>query len=165
MAEVWNQYRESIAGGWRLISYHLVDTTGPQTRLLAKPHGDNPLGRVFISRQGWLAAHLARPHLMAPDPDRASMETASDEQAARIARGLSMYCGYMILYQDDHGGLYWQTRVEISTDPDKISGIQERKVTLTEEDGKSYMTLEPKQDFTTEDGTPARAVLKWEKFE
>lgn len=147
MANVWPEYRERIAGGWKCISFEMFDTSSGEKKLLAKPHGDNPLGRVSISQGGWLAAHLARPDRMQSLPSGKPWQTAPDSEVAHVARGLSMYCGYFQLFKDDAGGLYWQTKVEVSTDPARIGGIEERKVILQEENGKQFMILEPKQDM------------------
>ena len=153
MTEVWDQYREAISGGWRCISFDLLSTD--DRKPLPKPHGDSPLGntplgRIFISRNGWLAAHLAQPDRL-PSPQAAKpWSTASDGEVAHIARGLTMYCGYLKLYKDSQGHLYWQCNVEMSTDPNRLGGIQERGVTLSQENGKSYMILEPKQDMVLE---------------
>lgn len=143
---VWNEHRTRIAGGWKCVSYEMFDNSGPERTLIAKPHGENPLGRVSISRNGWLAAHLARPERMHKLRSGKPWQTAADKEVAYVARGLSMYCGHLKLCQAEEGGLYWPTLVEISTDPNRMGGIEERKVTLLEEDGKSYMVLEPKQD-------------------
>lgn len=125
----------------------MFDCSGGERKLLAKPHGDKPLGRVSISQSGWLAAHLARPDRMKALPSGKPWQTAPDADIAHVARGLAMYCGYFQLFKDADGGLYWQTKVEVSTDPARIGGIEERKVILQEENGKQYMILEPKQDM------------------
>ncbi|KXT17680.1 hypothetical protein AC579_9052 [Pseudocercospora musae] len=165
MTEVWDQYKDVLVGCWKTISYEMFEVKGSERKLVAKPHGETPLGRVSISPQGWLAAHLARPDRTSPLPSGKPWMTAPDHEVAHVARGLSMYCGYMKLYRNSEGQLYWQTRVEVSTDPSRMGGIEERKVTLVDEGGKTFMTLEPKQDMLLEDGTRTRAVLVWEKFE
>ncbi|CZT14996.1 uncharacterized protein RCC_00913 [Ramularia collo-cygni] len=143
----------------------MFDCSSGERKLLAKPHGDSPLGRVSISQGGWLAAHLLRPDRVAALPSGKPWQVAPDADLAYVARGMSMYCGYFQLFKDDTGGLYWQTTVEVSSDPSRIGGIEERKVILQQEGGKQYMILEPKQDMLLDDGTKTRAILKWEKFE
>ncbi|CAK3789891.1 Hypothetical predicted protein [Lecanosticta acicola] len=165
MSNAWQEYRDRISGGWKCISYEMFKISGAEKTLVAKPHGETPLGRVYISPQGWLAAHLARPERMEKAKSDQPWQTASDEQVAYVGRGLAMYCGAMQLFKNDDGSLYWQTKVEVSTDPNRMGGIEERKVILSHENGKEYMTLEPKQDMLLDDGTPTRAILKWEKFE
>ena len=144
---------------------HIVyDGEGEGKKLLAKPHGDEPLGRVLLSRNGFLSAHMARPERMKPLPSGKQWQTGEDAEIAYVARGLSMYCGYLKLYEDEQG-LYWQTRVEVCSDPARMGGIEERRLKYFEEDGKPYIELRPKQDMILEDGTPTRAILKWERFE
>lgn len=150
MTSVWPEYRDKIAGGWKCISYEMFDCSGAERKLLAKPHGENPLGRVSISQGGWLAAHLIRPDRINSMKSGKPWQMAPDDEVAHVARGMSMYCGYFQLFKDDAGGLYWRTKVEVSTDPSRIGGIEERKVILEEGNGKQYMILEPKQDMLLE---------------
>lgn len=147
MENVWSEYADAISGVWKCVSYEMFDSSGEERKLIAKPHGENPLGRVSLSRNGWLAAHLARPERMHRLRSGKPWITAPDKEVAYVARGLSMYCGYLQLFKDENGSLYWQTKVEISTDPGRMGGIEERKLTLLEEDGKKFMVLEPKQDM------------------
>ena len=161
---IWDQYCDKLAGGWKCISYEMYDGDGPEKKLLAKPHGDEPLGRCLLSRNGWLAAHLTRPDRYHPLKSGKKWQNADDEEVAHVARGISMYCGYVQLFEDERG-LYWQTKVEVSSDPNRKGGIEERRLQYSEEGGKQYMVLQPKQDMPLEDGRMTRAVLKWEKFE
>lgn len=147
MTEVWEEYKSTLVGCWRTVSYEMFEVGGSERKLLSKPHGDNPLGRASISPKGWLAAHLARPELMKPLPSGKPWLTAPAEEIAHVARGIAMYCGYFKLYKNSEGQLYWQTKVEVSSDPARMGGIEERKVTLVDEGGKTYMILEPKQDM------------------
>jgi hypothetical protein len=165
---VWNQYKDKLAGGWKNISYEIFDGDGPDKKLLSKPHGDKPLGRVLLSPNGWLAAHMAFPQRMVPTKSSPDFQLASDKEVAYIARGLSMYCGYVQLFKDEgseEGEFWWETMVEIASDPNRIGGIQKRMLKYTEEGGKAYMELKPENDMVFDDGTRARGVLKWEKFE
>lgn len=133
MAEenIWNDYRDNFAGGWKCVSFELFDGDGPDKRLVAKPHGDKPLGRVFISRRGFLSAHMAY-------PDRMRQPLPSGKTWQEVK-----------LFKDDRG-LYWQTRVEVSSDPGRIGGLQERRVEYFEEGGKQLMVLQPKNDMVME---------------
>jgi len=107
---------------------------------------------------------MARPERMGPLPSGKAWQVGEDKEVAHVARGLSMYCGYLELFEDDDG-LYWQTKVECCSDPNRINGLEERRVSMMEEGGKQFMVLQPKKDMLLEDGTRTRAVLKWEKFE
>ena len=61
-----------------------------------------------------------------------------------------MYCGYLQLFEDENG-LYWETTVEISSDPARMGGpLEVRRVQYLEENGKTYMILRPKQDLILE---------------
>jgi hypothetical protein len=153
MTNVFQNYRSKLVGGWKCVSFEqfsIPANPNDSKTLLAKPHGEKPLGRVSISPNGWLAAHLARPDRVDGLKSGKPWQTAPDEEVAYVARGLAMYCGYMQLFEDGNGGLYWQTKVEVSSDPQRMGGIEERKVILLEEGGKEYMVLEPKQDMMME---------------
>lgn len=127
----------------------MFDTGGPNKKLIAKPHGDNPLGRVLISPNGFLSAHIARPDRQGPLPSGNPWQTGEDKEVAHVARGLSMYCGYLELFEDDDG-LYWQTKVECSSDPNRFGGLEVRRIEYFEEGGKTFMVLQPKQDLILE---------------
>lgn len=144
---LWPQYKNKIAGGWKCISYELfaTESKGPPF----KPHGDEPLGRVLISPSGWLAAHIANPTRFGPLPSGKPWQTGEDEEIAHVARGVSMYCGYLQLFEDAEG-LYWETTVEVSSDPNRKGGKEVRRVALLEEDGKQFMTLQPFKDMVME---------------
>lgn len=146
---IWPQYRDKIAGGWKCISYEMFDGSGPDRKLLAKPHGEEPLGRVIISPNAWLSALMARPERMGPLPSGKAWQVGEDKEVAHVARGLSMYCGYLELFEDDDG-LYWQTKVECCSDPNRINGLEERRVSMMEEGGKQFMVLQPKKDMLLE---------------
>ena len=147
---IWPQYSSKMAGGWKCISYHVYDGNGPDKKLVAKPHGDEPLGRVLLSPNGWLSAHMAKPERMKPLPSGKAWQQGGDAEVAYVARGLSMYCGYLKLFKDDDGGLYWQTKVEVCSDPHNMGSIQERKLRRWEEGGKTFMELQPKNDMVLE---------------
>ncbi|KAM3421161.1 hypothetical protein BST61_g1573 [Cercospora zeina] len=130
--------------------------------LLAKPQ---LTGRVYISPQGWLSALIASPVATRPLPSGHQFNAASDAEVASIARGFQAYCGYIKLFTDDQGRLYWQTSTEMGSDLNQLGGVQERTVFLSTENGKEYMTLTPKSPTVVEDGTTVQSVLKWERFE
>jgi hypothetical protein len=148
-ANLWNEYRDKIAGGWSCVTYEMFDGSGPDKKLIAKPHGDNPLGKVLVSRNGYLSAHIARRDRMGPLPSGKAWQTGEDKEVAHVARGLSMYCGYLELFKDDDG-LWWQTRVEVCSDPNRIGGLEVRRLEYFEENGKAFMILQPKQDMILE---------------
>lgn len=151
---IWPQHAAQLAGGWKCISFEVFTGTGPNKTLVAKPHGDSPMGRVIISANGWLSALMAKPDRMAQAlPSGKAWQEAPDEEVAHVARGLSMYCGYLELFRDEggeDGGLWWQTRVEISSDPNRMGGLEVRRVKYFEEGGKAYMVLQPENDMVME---------------
>ncbi len=149
MTNIWSRYRDKIAGGWRCISYEMFDKDSPDQKLIAKPHGDNPLGRVLISQNGFLSAHLARPDRQGPLPSGNAWQTGEDKEVAHVARGLSMYCGYLELFEDGDG-LFWKTKVECSSDPNRVGGFEVRRIQFLEDGERKFMVLRPKQDLITE---------------
>ena len=146
---IWPEYRSKLAGVWKCISYEMFDGSGPDKKLIAKPHGDEPLGSASISPKGWLSAHIARRDRMGPLPSGNPWQTGEDKEVAFVARGISMYCGYLELFKDEEG-LYWQTKVECASDPSRLGGLEVRRVSYSEENGKAYMVLQPKQDLILE---------------
>lgn len=144
---IWPQHRAKIAGGWKCIIYEMFDSSGPDKKLISKR--DNPLGRVLVSSNGYLSAHIALPERMGPLPSGKPWQIGEDKEVAHVARGLSMYCGYLELFEDEQG-LWWQTRVEVCSDPNRVGGLEVRRLEYFEEDGKAFMVLQPKQDLITE---------------
>ena len=144
MDDLWNQHKSHIVGVWKLISYDIFDSDGPDKKLIGKPHGDNPEGRAVITPGAFLSGHL-----MTPDRIQTATQisTASDEEAAYIARGISMYCGNFKFCEGGNNELWWETKVKIASDPSRIGGLQVRKLQYFEEEGKSFMLLTPKQDM------------------
>jgi len=150
---IWNQYRDKLAGGWKLISYEVFDGNGPDKKPVAKPHGDAPLGRVLLSPNGFLSAHMSKPDRVNKQlPSGKSWVQGDDGKVAHVARGHSTYCGYLELFADDDGELWWQTRVEVSSDPSRMGGLEVRRVRYLEEGDKAYMVLQPEKDMVLEVG-------------
>jgi hypothetical protein len=161
---IWPEYASKLAGGWKCISLQMYDSSTSNKKIVETPPGDFPLGRVLLSPNGYLSAHIAREERMKPLPSGKQWRTGEDAEVAYVARGLSMYCGYLKLYEDDEG-LYWQTKVEVCSDPWRFGGIEERRVRYWEESGKRFVELRPTRDLLLEDGTRTRSILTWEKFE
>ena len=148
---IWPKYRTQIAGLWKCISFEMFNTTTGE--LISRPHGDTPLGLVQISPNAFLSAHIARPDRKGPLPSGNAWQTGEDAEVAHVARGLSMYCGHLQLFEDDQG-LYWETQVEIASDPSRFGGVEHRRVQLEEKDGRVFMTLRPRQDLVLEVNYP-----------
>ncbi|KAF2765148.1 hypothetical protein EJ03DRAFT_331197 [Teratosphaeria nubilosa] len=144
---LWPKYADKLAGGWKCISFEVFDGTGPDKKLVGKPHGDEPLGRVLLSPTGFLSALMAVPQkINAPLPSGKSWQEAPDAEVANVARGLSCYAGYLQLFEDDEG-LYWETKVDVATQPANMGSKQVRRVKYFEENGKAYMILQPVNDM------------------
>ncbi|PPJ52352.1 hypothetical protein CBER1_09846 [Cercospora berteroae] len=160
MTEVWEEYRDRIAGGWQIVEVEQRDSSTGS--VVSKPE---LTGKVYISPQGWLSALIADSVAINPLPSGQQFRSAPDAEVARVARGFQAYCGYMKLFKDDEGQLYWQTKSEIASDLNQLGGLQERLVFLSMENGKEYMTLIPKAQRVAADGRKVQAVFKWERFE
>ncbi len=166
MTGVWDHYKHRLIGGWRAISYELRESDSPNATVVAKPHGDKPLGRAVITPHGFLSAHLAIPERLTsgPLPSGKPWQMGEDKEVAWVARGLSMYCGYLKLYQeesktggeeDGEEGLWWETTVEVCSDPARYGGKERRKVRFVKDNrdakhGGELMELRPFQDLVTE---------------
>ncbi|KAJ9602698.1 hypothetical protein H2200_012892 [Cladophialophora chaetospira] len=142
MSELWLEYRDRLAGGWKCISYEIYDGASPDAKVVSRPQGTNPMGRSYLSRHGYLAAHLATPDRMRASDTGMPWAKRSDAEIAHVARGLSMYCGYMELFKDEKG-LFWKTKVEIASDPTRVGGFQTRRVELSEENGHAIKIVRP----------------------
>jgi len=161
---IWPQYAAKLAGGWNCISFEVFTGTGSDKKLVSKPHGERPMGRTYISSKGWLASHMAIPDRMAQRlPSGEEWQEAPNEEVAHVAKGLRMYCGYLELFKggrdDGYDGLWWQTRVEVANDPNRMGGLEVRKVEYFEEGGKAYMVLQPVNDMILEVSTVLRVLI------
>lgn len=86
----------------------------------------------------------------------------------------------MELFEDENG-LYWETKVEIASDPSRIGGLQIRRVQHVEENGQTFKIVRPVDPTildvsapnkwrlslltVLQDGTKAWSVLKWQRVE
>lgn len=64
-----------------------------------------------------------------------------------------MYCGYLELFEDERG-LYWETRVQVSSDPSRMGGLEVRRVEYFEKGEKKCMVLRPVRDMVMEVSGP-----------
>ena len=156
MTEVWDKFKHRLSGSWCAVSYHMYSSDAPSADIIAKPHGDTPLGRAIITPGGYLSAHLANPDKISkPLPGGMPWQTAPDSEVAWVARGMSMYCGYLKLYQEEgkegDEGLWWETKVEVCSDPNRFGALEKRKVRFVRmENGEEGMELKPFQDLVME---------------
>lgn len=147
MSDLWLKHRDHLAGGWKCVSYEIYAGESPDAKLVSRPHGDNPMGRSYLSRKGYLSAHMATPDRMKFSDSGVPWAQRSDEEIANVARGLSMYCGYLELFEDEKG-LFWKTKVEIASDPTRVGGFQTRRVEYIQENGEALMVLRPVDPVT-----------------
>jgi hypothetical protein len=160
-SDLWSAHRSALTGVWKCVSFEFHDTSGPEAKLIAKPHGDSPLGRVQISHNAYLSAHVVNPDRMkGPLPSGKTMQEGGDAEVAHVARGWSMYFGHFELFEDEEG-LFWRTKVEISSDPGIVGGIQERRVGFEEVDGRRLMVLRPTGEMTMEVCSAFFSYLCW----
>ncbi|GIZ38037.1 hypothetical protein CKM354_000146400 [Cercospora kikuchii] len=95
MTEVWQEYRDRIAGGWQMVEVEQRhSSTGS---VVSKPE---LTGKVYISPQGWRSALIADSVALHPLPSGQHFRSASDAGVARVARGFQAYCGYVKLFKD-----------------------------------------------------------------
>ena len=85
--------RERLAGCWRLVGYDVTAGGGRTDR----PLGDNPLGTILYTPDGYMSAQLARPGPYAVDdqePDAYYIAYSGpydvDEQAGTVAHHLQV---------------------------------------------------------------------------
>ncbi|KAL2428975.1 hypothetical protein ABEF95_010927 [Exophiala dermatitidis] len=165
MTNVFEKHRDKLAGVWALTSWEMYDSEGPEGKLVSRPHGDNPLGKVVISQSGYLSAILVTPSCLTPPLPSDDWSQASDEAVLRIGRNLTTYAGPMEVHERDNnsGELLWHTTVEIAHNPNWIGKPQTRLAKYSEEDGVLYMTLRPVKPYVHKDGTKTWGVLRWKK--
>ncbi|KAH7176125.1 hypothetical protein EDB81DRAFT_874948 [Dactylonectria macrodidyma] len=164
MSNVWHQHRAHIAGIWELVSFEIWDCQGPHRKVISRPNTDKPLGRSVITPGGFSSVHNVRPDVMQRFKD-VPLSKASVEQLADILRGISMYCGPVQLFEDGNDGLLLEILVASASDPQRIGGIQKRKLIYFQEDSSDFMLLKPKDEYLLQDGTRAYPELKWRRFE
>jgi hypothetical protein len=147
MAPVFEKHKSALVGVWTLISAEMYDSEGPDRKILLKPYGDDPQGKVVISSSGYLLATLVSPPgLKALSQD--DWMHATDEEVLRVGRALTSYGGFMELHEQDDGSLLWHTKVEIASNPNWIGKMQTRVARSVEENGEGYMTLNPVKWYT-----------------
>jgi hypothetical protein len=147
MGSVFEKHKSALVGVWTLISAEMYDSEGPARKLLLKPYGDDPQGKVIISSSGYLLATLVSPPGLKP-LSQDDWTHATDEEVLRVGRALTSYGGFMELHEQDDGSLLWHTKVEIASNPNWIGKMQTRVARSVEENGDGYMTLNPVKWYT-----------------
>lgn len=142
MSNKFSKYSENLAGVWKLLSYDLYDTDGPDKKLLGTPYGNEPMGRIVISSSGYISALVVSPASMEPFSVE-ELVKAPDDELLRVARGISAYAGFMHLIEREDGGLKWFTTIETANTPNWVGKQQIREADWYEENGVAYMILKP----------------------
>ncbi|EXJ72050.1 uncharacterized protein A1O5_04553 [Cladophialophora psammophila CBS 110553] len=160
MTNVFDKHKDKLVGVWTLISAEMYDSEEPDRKLLDKPFGDDPQGKVVISASGYLSGTLVKPEGLEP----LASSDPTDAELLRIGRSLTTYGGFMTLLEQDDGSFLWHTKVEIGCNPNWIGKPQTRVARFREENGVAYMTLNPVKWYTLKDGRQARGEFKWRKI-
>ncbi len=147
MANVFEKHKSKLVGVWSLVTAAMYDSEGPDRKLLSMPYGDDPQGKVVVSSSGFLLATLVSPNGLEPLASDDWTES-TDEEVVRIGRSLTTYGGFMTVQEQDDGSLLWHTKVEIGNNPNWIGKPQIRVARFEEENGESYMTLNPVKWYT-----------------
>jgi hypothetical protein len=172
MANAFEKHKSKLVGVWSLISAHMYDSEGPDRKLLLKPYGDEPEGKVVLSSSGYLLATLVSPPGLVPLASD-DWALAADDEVLRVGRSLTTYGGFMTVQEQDDGSLLWHTKVEIAINPNWIGKPQTRIARFSEENGEAYMMLNPVKWYTLKAGpsdawkalhsADERQLLGWHK--
>lgn len=135
MDSVFERHKSKLVGVWSLISAKMYDSEGPDRKLLGKPFGDDPQGKVVVSCSGFLLATLIAPNGLEP-VESDDWLLATDEEVLRVGRSLTTYGGFMTVQEQDDGSLLWHTKVEIGVNPNWVGKPQIRVARFREESGE-----------------------------
>jgi hypothetical protein len=147
MTSAFEKHKSHLIGVWSLISAEMYDSEGADRKLLHKPYGDDPHGKVVVSSSGYLLATLVAPPGLQPLASD-DWTLATDEEVVRVGRSLTSYGGFMNVKEQEDGSLLWDTMVEIASNPNWVGKPQTRVARFEEKDGEAYMTLNPVKWYT-----------------
>jgi Lipocalin-like domain len=131
--------RERLAGCWRLVEYSVTAVEGGETK---HPLGNNPVGTILYTPDGYMSAQLARPGLRSDDqkPDAYYIAYSGpydiDEQAGTVAH-----------------------HVQVSVIPSWLGTTQIRRVQFREPDTLELSSAEPRP----RDGVMTTATISWSR--
>jgi hypothetical protein len=131
--------RERLVGCWRLVGYDVTAVDGGQT---ARPLGDNPLGTILYTPDGYMSAQLTRPGPYEDDqgPD-------------------AYYIAYSGPYDVDEQARTVAHRVEVSVIPSWLGTTQIRQVQFREPGALVLSTSEPQ----LRDGVLTTVKISWSR--
>ena len=141
--------RDDILGAWRLASY-----TAATDGAVGLPLGEDPVGIIMYTSDGYMSAQLMRRDR--PAYDRAITGGGTTEQMAAAAAGYLCYTGP---YSLDEATAILHHHVEVSLVPNWLNGVQIRQGKL---DGD---TLTLSAEVTSRKGVSSTHVLVWRRAE
>ncbi|KAE9367646.1 hypothetical protein N431DRAFT_486703 [Stipitochalara longipes BDJ] len=155
------QAKERLLGAWQLLSFTTTLTTSSGATI-RQPMGDNPLGRLLFTPDGWISTFgNDSSNMIAPS---GPWITATDAELALVARCMMSYIGKYKIFVVGDGEVRLSTEVHVSLDPSWVGTTQERKVELRVEEGRELVVLSPVEDLPAPGGGKGTAVLVWEKI-
>ncbi|KAH8588130.1 Lipocalin-like domain-containing protein [Bisporella sp. PMI_857] len=157
------QSHTALLGCWKLTKFQVFLGDGPDSLLLTQPHGTETFGRIMFSKEGWMSVSLTPPERAKPLAT-SEWTMASDQDVLWVARAYTTYMGAFKIYERNQE-MILECKVDISLDPSWIGSAQKRRVTLSEKDGKKFMTLKPMQFLVMPGGTKTLGMLEWEKID
>lgn len=128
--------RSTILGAWMLDSYEVVDASG---RRIALPLGEDAVGHLLYTDDGYMSAQLMRRGRLAPEP---------------VESGYLAYTGPFDV--DEATGTLFH-HVDVSLKPNWVGGQQVRDGAM--HDGLLVLSGDVSEEF----GADARAVLTWHR--
>ena len=139
--------RDDILGTWRLASY-----TAERVGELSNPLGQDPVGIIMYTADGYMSAQLMRRDR--PAYDKAITGGGTTEQMAAAAGGYLCYTGPYTL---DEAADVLHHQVEVSLLPNWIGGVQVRNAQLDSD----VLTLSA--EITSRKGVSSTHVLVWRR--
>jgi Lipocalin-like domain len=139
--------RDDILGTWRLASY-----TAERVGELSNPLGQDPVGIIMYTADGYMSAQLMRRDR--PAYDKAITGGGTTEQMAAAAGGYLCYTGPYTL---DEAADVLHHHVEVSLLPNWIGGVQVRNAQLDSD----MLTLSA--EITSRKGVSSVHVLVWRR--
>jgi hypothetical protein len=139
--------RDDILGTWRLASY-----TAERVGELSNPLGQDPVGIIMYTADGYMSAQLMRRDR--PAYDKAITGGGTTEQMAAAAGGYLCYTGPYTL---DEAADVLRHHVEVSLLPNWIGGVQVRNAQLDSD----MLTLSA--EITSRKGVSSVHVLVWQR--
>jgi hypothetical protein len=133
--------RERLAGCWRLVGFDVTDADGAQTD---RPLGDDLLGTILYTPDGYMSAQLARP---GPYPD--------DDQEPD-----AYYIAYSGPYDVDEQAGTVAHQIQVSVIPSWLGTTQIRQVQFPE---PGTLVLSTSDQSPPRDGVLTTTTISWSR--